>query len=156
MIGKSQRKTDFRKMLKSKKPNMLINITGLRFDVEVNSEVYSEEDCDRLSEIINHMAKDIWIDRTYVNYSGNRFKDSFIREDAWYDFIHLCVSSDFGRKNKKKHNAIMEAIIAISTAYILGIVKKFGYNLEDVNFELTEDSKFNVSYFVDNRKNWNY
>jgi hypothetical protein len=34
-------------------------------------------------ENLQHMAKEIWIDKTYVKFKGNKYKNTFLREDGW-------------------------------------------------------------------------
>ena len=53
-----------------------ITIEGLCVDFDVDPEVITEEQCCQIAKIIEQMSKSIWIDKTYVDFKGNHFKDA--------------------------------------------------------------------------------
>ena len=57
-----------------------IVIEDLDVDFDVDPEFITEEQCCHIAKILETMSRSISIDKTYVDFKGNHFKDSFIVE----------------------------------------------------------------------------
>ena len=70
-------------------PSLIIKIIGLKFDIDINEEVYDQEKRKEIRELVKELSKEIWIDKTYVDYKGTRWADAFMVEEKWYEFVDL-------------------------------------------------------------------
>ncbi len=157
MPRKSKRADIRDRLMKQDKPNLIIHITNLKCTVDVNPAVYSEEDMDRLYYIVSNMAKDIWLDKTYVNFKGNRWKDNFIVEDRWYELIKVILKSDFGKKaSKRTDTMITESLLVLSLTYLYQIAGKYGFDAEDIDISFDPKTKLKVEYIEDTQKDWRF
>lgn len=146
-----------RRYLKSDNPTLKLTIQNFKCDVEVNPEVYDEDDKKRLKNIINRMSKTIWLDKTYVCFKGNRWKDAFIVEDKWYEFIKLIIKTDFGRTGSiEDTDTITEAIAALVLGYLYGVASKYDFSIEDIEITPKKKVKFIAEYEEDKRTDWRF
>lgn len=147
-----------KKNLSDERPNLIINISGLKCHVEINDEIYSEKDKKDIEKIIKHMSKDIWIDKTYVSYKGSRWKNSlFTNEELWYDFCKMVIKTDLGKRGTKKDKElIVNSLVMIGISYLYLSVANFGYDTENINICPKESTKFKSMYEMDDRTSWNF
>ena len=133
-----------------------INIEGLCVDFDVDPEVITEEQCCQIANIIERMSKTIWIDKTYVDFAGNHFKDAFIVESEWYKLLEAIREQLTSKKiSTKKVNYIRGSLMTIALFYLYGILDKYGYDTRYINIYIDEScEKFHAKYFKDTRKNW--
>ena len=157
MPRKSKRSEIRERLMKQEKPNLIFHITNLKCTVDANPAVYSEEDIDRLYYIVSNMAKDIWLDKTYVNFKGNRWKDNFIVEERWYELIKVILKSNFGLKaSKRTDNMITESLLVLSLTYLYQIASKYGFDPEDIDISFDPKTKLKVEYIEDTQKDWRF
>jgi hypothetical protein len=104
-------------------------------------------------ENLQHMAKEIWIDKTYVKFKGNKYKNTFLREDGW----NLLLS--YVWKTNKKNN-IMDQIIlrkafeSMILAYMDHILNLFNYDPNLIEFQINPNSYINIRILKDIAKEW--
>jgi hypothetical protein len=145
------------KLLKSDKPTLIIHIIDLKCDVEVNPYNYSKEDAKHIEYIVKNLAQNIWIDKTYVNFKGNRWKDAFIYEDKWYDLIRTIIKTDFCRKASLMDKEIIGAsILVLALTYLNKMLEKYGYDPEDVDISFESNKKLNIEYLEDTQTDWRF
>ena len=148
-----------KKLTKSSKTKRNINLIYTlkcgKMSVEVNPLSYSEEDIQKIKDIVDTLSKEIVIDKTYVKFKGNHFKDAFIVEDKWYKFNNLVIDSDFGRKSGKMVNdVICETLMAIALTYLYDCISKYGYDESEIEIGFIPKYKFRAEYEEDTRTNW--
>ena len=133
-----------------------INIEGLCVDFDVDPEVITEEQCCQIAKIIEQMSKSIWIDKTYVDFKGNHFKDAFIVESEWYKLLEAIREQLTSKKiSNKKMNFIRGSLMMIALFYLYSILDKYGYDTKYINMYVDEScEKFHARYFKDNRTKW--
>jgi hypothetical protein len=155
---KTTTKTKRRKRLAiPEKPNLIINIKNLKCEVDADPEMHSEDDIERLQGIIDVMTRDIWIDRTYVAFKGNRWKDAFINEEMWYKYTKAILKSDFGTKGgSETREFVNDGTLIIALAYLYDIASKYGFCVEDIEFSLKKRSTYKTAYVIDERKDWRF
>ena len=148
---------DRKRLLAQERPNIVINISNLKCTIDVNPVEYSEEEAERLRTIIDTMSRDIWIDRTYVAFRGNRWKDAFINEDMWYRFTKSVIKTNFGtRGGGKTIEFVEEETLIIALTYLYGIAEKYGFSPEDIEIDVKKRSTYKTSYIEDTRKDWRF
>jgi len=148
---------DRKRLLASEKPNIVINISNLKCTVDANPGEYSDEERDRIQEIVDTMSRDIWIDRTYVAFRGNRWKDAFINEDMWYKFTKAVIRTDFGTKGGgETREFVDEGTLIIALTYLYDVVMKYGYSPEDIEISVKKRSTYRTAYAEDERNDWRF
>lgn len=139
------------------KPNLIINIINLKCKINVNEDIYTNEDKIKIEKIVNSLSKNIWIDRTYVDFKRNRWKDSFIVENKWYELCKLIIKTKSGKNGTKKDNEeISNCLLLLSLTYLYSIIEKYGYDPENIDIYFTKRTKFKCMYELDERTSWNF
>lgn len=140
---------------KSKQINLIYTIHCGKMNVEVNPLAYSQDDIEKIKYLVDGLSKNILIDKTYVKFKGNHFKDAFLVEDKWYEFNKLIIDTDFGRKSGKKINdMIRETLMAIALTYLYDCISKYDYDPSEIEISYIPKYRFRVEYEEDRRKNW--
>ena len=146
-----------KRLLSMKRPNIIINIGNLKCVVDADPCEYSEADVEKMQRIVDAMSRDIWIDRTYVAFNGNRWKDAFINEDMWYKFTRAVVKTDCGTKGGGKTLEFVEGgMLIIALTYLYDILMKYGYSPEGVEIRVKKRSTYKTSYVEDTRNDWRF
>jgi hypothetical protein len=144
-----------KKTKKYKENNLIITISNLKFAITIDKFIYSKEEINKIKYIIQALSKNIWIDKTYVRYKGSRWKDAFIQEKSWYKLCNLIIDTDFGQKcSFYEDRFITESLIVVSITYLYSILCKYGYDVQYIILDVKDNSKFKVTYEMDNRKRW--
>lgn len=133
-----------------------INIEDLDVDFDVDPDFITEDQCCHITKIIETMSKSIWIDKTYVDFKGNHFKDAFIVESEWYKLLEAIRDHLSNKKiSKRKINYIRGSLITIALFYLYSILDKYGYDPNYINIYIDKSCKnFHAKYFKDTRTNW--
>ena len=152
---RSNTKREFNRMLKNDKPNLIINLLGIKFDISVDDGVYSDDEFSKLTNIIDGLSKSIWIDRTYVQFRGNRFKDAFIKEDGWYQLNKRLTMECLG-KGDGTEDETAEALLTLAMCYLYDMLSKYGYDTETISLEFGKNMKFESMIYIDNRTSWRF
>lgn len=148
-------------ILSMDKPSLNITMKNIKFSVDADEEIYSKDEVKHIQSIVDGMSKEIHIDKTYVNFEGNRWKDAFIVEDKWYELVKLIVGSNFGKTKYDKYSKseadeiISSSMMALSITYMYGVLDNLGYDVESI--ELTPlKCKFFSEYEYDDRTDWRF
>lgn len=135
--------------------NIEICVSNLKFLVDVNPDMYSETEHNEIWDIVDHMSKEIWIDKTYVVFKGSIWKDAYIDEKRWYELIEMIKPQLFGKKiTQKNKDTITIAILAIVINYMYNILEKYGYSIDDIDICVSKGSDMRVAYYNDTRTTW--
>ena len=62
----------------------------------VNSDVYNDNDLKTALDQLDVIAREIWIDKTYVDFEGTKFKKTFLLEGGWNELRDLVKATDYG------------------------------------------------------------
>lgn len=152
--------------LKLPKPNLILKISNLHFDVSAcDDEEYqlSQDELKHITNIVNHLSKNIFIDKTYVKFEGNRWKDAYIVEDKWYELIKIIVGSNLGRNKYGKISAkecsgvILESVILLSIEYMYRTLANMGFDTDLFVIDIKQHKhNFGVEYEFDSRDDWRF
>jgi hypothetical protein len=146
-----------KKQSKPHKNNLIIQVSNLKFDVNISNFIYSPDEIKDIRRIVRKMSRNIWLDRTYVHFRKTRWRDAYIKEKSWDTLCDLIVHTDFGENGSfYEDRAIMEAIIVLSLTYMYSILCKYGYDVQYIELNVKEDSKFKISYELDERTSWDF
>ena len=104
-------------------------------------------------ENLQYMAKEIWIDKTYVKFKGNKYKNTFLNENGW----NLLLS--YVQKANKKNNIIDQIILrktfeSIILAYMDHILNLLNYDPYLIDFRIKPSSYIKIQILKDVAKEW--
>ncbi len=152
-----------RKSKRQKKPkfeytdNLLFIIRHAVLDVEVNPDVYNDDDKTQIHMIANEMANNIYVDKSYVQFKGNKHEDTFMLEEGWKQFCKLAIDTNFNKNwTIQKDRLLFETYQVLIVAYIEEILKKYGYDCEHIQLEVAEGSSFEVEVYFDHVQDWKH
>lgn len=137
---------EVKKLLKTEKPRIVLCFNNVKCNTRTNPDIYSDEEDKRFKEIIDHMSKEIYFDRSYVRYKGNKSKSAFLLEDEWYSLLKYIMKTSIGQKVDKKTEKVaglMYQIIVMT--YLFQVATMYGYNLDDIEITF-KDTKWKISY----------
>ncbi len=136
--------------------NLNITLKGMRISIEVDSDFYDDDEYVKIREIVKRMSRNIWIDRTYVCFKGNRFTDAFINEKEWKKLIKLIIDSDYGKNvTEEEEDKLAKSFVTIGICYLYSILISFGYDVSHIELEPSSLS-FTASYEDDYRTSWDF
>lgn len=112
-------------------------------DVECNPDIYDDVQILKIKQIVRELSKEIVIDKTYVKYEGTKFEKTFITKHGWKDFCKILIDTRWGNKCTKYQNqVILEAYKMFIKCYIAQCLIDFGYDIDAITLDLTENSRF--------------
>jgi hypothetical protein len=83
--------------------------------------------------IANEMANNIYVDKSYVQFKGNKHEDTFMLEEGWKQFCKLAIDTNFNKNwTIQKDRLLFETYQVLIVAYIEEILKKYGYDCEHI------------------------
>ena len=124
-------------------------------DFDLNPDVYGEQDAKKISEMLNVLTREIWIDKTYVDFKGTKFKKTFMYEDGWNALHELILDTDYGKKcTKYQRETIDGAYRKILIEYIRMVFNDMGWDTENLAFYIDDKTSFNVEYYPDVAEEW--
>lgn len=136
--------------------DLIITFKEVCLDVSTD-DTYSEEDVARIKEILDTAVKNVYIDRSYVSFEGNKHQDTYILEKGWIDLCKTIIESNFCRLlNKAERELMNEAFRMLIVGYAYTVLSKFGYETEGMAFNFIEDSSFIAEYEYDRIQEWKY
>lgn len=151
---------DFNKIIKADHRSILIEIKNLECYVDCNPDVFTEYDVIQINKIVDGMSKNIFIDKTYVVFKGNRWKDAFIIEEKWEELIDILIEFKTMKKYNKYYPSykkfINSAFFTFTIVYLSGILDKYGYDPEELNIKFNQECDYSFEVKPDFRTNWNY
>lgn len=137
-------------------PSLIIKIIGLKFDIDINEEVYDQEKRKEIRELVKELSKEIWIDKTYVDYKGTRWADAFMVEEKWYEFVDLIWKTGFGRyADEEQLYEISQCLMIMASTYMYIELKSYGYDLDNIDLNVRPND-FRSKYTIDERTSWDF
>ena len=124
-------------------------------DFDMNPDVYGEQDVKKIAETLDALTEEIWIDKTYVDFKGTKFKKTFMSEDGWNALRELVLDTDYGKKcTKYQREAIDDAYREMLTEYIRMTFSDMGWDIENLAFFVDDKIPFKVEYYPDVAEEW--
>ena len=100
-------------------------------------------------------SKHIYIDKTYVDFEGTKYKKTFLREDGWKELCDLVFKTKFGNKCKKDDNdRMLEAYSSIIVCYLYQALSDLGFDVKNIHLEIADQSRFMVEFHKDVCEEW--
>lgn len=130
-------------------------------EIDYNEEMYDLHEYDKIASLINHMAKEITIDKSYVEFLENKHEKVFIKEEGWNDLCKLVVKSKIHKKAKGKElekiNQQLQIIYVLMIEnYLYMILDEFDYDIENIHLQVKPSSYFMTNIEIDNIHAWKY
>lgn len=131
--------------------NLRFEIHYADIDVEVDHEMYSDEEFEKIKNIVSICSKHICIDKTYVDLEDSPYEKVFLTEKGWKHMCKLMAKTDFGKKCTKKQNEeLLENYSLMSLCYMYLVLEDYGYDCAGIYLEHKNQSKFMVQILEDN------
>lgn len=73
-----------------------------------DSGTFTEEAAAKLEETIKYAAKEICIDKTYVNFVDTKYEKTFISENGWKELCRILDLTGFGQNVDKELNDMIQ------------------------------------------------
>lgn len=137
-------------------PNIILFISNVKCETSTDPEVYTDEENEDFRIIINHMSKDIWLDKSYVMYKGNKNKTPFITENMWTAVLKHTMRTSIGLKvDKDLEKKASFALQIIVLSYLYHIATRYGYDLDKISISFKK-VKWLVKYTLADRVSFNF
>lgn len=160
MKGESIRKKRAIKTItapKAKKWNgeIVYAFKDVRVNFDLNPNVYDEKDVKKVEDALEILSKEIWIDKTYVDFEGTKFEKTFMYESGWNALRELVLDTDYGRKCTKYQREIIDgAYKEMLVEYIRMVFDEMGWDTENMAFLIDDKKPFKVEYYPDTAREW--
>jgi hypothetical protein len=127
----------------------------VRIDFDMNPDVYGENDAEKISKTLTVVSKEIWIDKTYVDFKGTKFKKTFLLEDGWNSLRELVLDTDYGKRCTKYQRNIIDGVYReMIVEYIRMVFDDMGWDVENLAFSVDDKIPFKVEYYPDVAEEW--
>ena len=124
-------------------------------DFDMNPSVYGEKDAKKIAEILDSLTKEIWIDKTYVDFKGTKFEKTFMYEEGWDALRELVLDTDYGKRcTKYQRETIDGAYREMLIEYIRMVFDDMGWDVENLAFSIDDKTPFKVEYYPDVAEEW--
>lgn len=124
-------------------------------DFDMNPNVYGEKDAKKIMEILDSLTKEIWIDKTYVDFKGTKFEKTFMYKEGWDALRELVLDTDYGKRcTKYQRETIDGAYKEMLIEYIRMVFDDIGWNVENLAFFIDDKTPFKVEYYPDVAEEW--
>ena len=120
---------------------------GMKFDVEFEDEVFTEDEKAEIKAHVEAMSKKIFIDKSYVEYNGNTRKDVFMLETGWNALKDLLIDSKYGQHlNSMPHapEVVIDAFATMGRCYMYECIAKITDKTQSINISLSPKCTFDV------------
>lgn len=134
---------------------LLVVFRNVDVNIIVDSDMYDEEESDKIVKIVEIASKNIYIDKSYVAYEGTKYEKTFFKEAGWNEFKKLLEKTGFGKKCTVRDKIEIGAVYAIMIqCYLYQFLEDFGYDSSGICIELEEGTKYNVEVYKDETTGW--
>lgn len=122
---------------------------GMKFNVEFDddNDMFTEDEKNSIRALIEAMSSKIFIDKSYVEYSGNTRKDVFMLESGWNALKDLLVDSKYGQHlNSMPHapEVVIDAFATMGRCYMYECLAKVTDKTQSINISLDPKCVFDV------------
>lgn len=136
--------------------DIVFEFKNAEFFVTVDPDMYNDIDLAEIEYIVNHMSKDIWIDKSYVDFPENKHKDVFLGLDGWENVCKLVRRTKYGKLSPKLADGILfEAFQLMMTAYMYDILEKFDYDISGINLDVLNKG-IETYFYKDGIQEWKH
>lgn len=141
-----QRKNESKTSQKQKYVELEYIMLDVKFDVEFDPEFFDEKEQEELKQYINIMSKRIYIDKSYVEFKGNKRKSTFMLEEGWDALKHDVVVTNFCKRPmpSTENAALVDAFSTIARCYIYECLALKTEHFAHINCTINENQQFNI------------
>ena len=125
-------------------------------DFKLNITFFNENDDfdeNKVKKFLKLISKEIWIDKTYVDFEGTKYKNVFLKEDGWNQLSEF-VWKPINKKNKINHIVLRNAFESMIIAYMEHISFLLGYDPSQIEFQVDPNSNIKLRLLKDTAKEW--
>lgn len=125
--------------------------------VVTNPDIYNDEDSSKIDEIVQHMSRSIWIDKSYVDFPENKHQDTFLELDGWNKLCSLIKKTKYGKESAGiADDIIVQSLKLMVIAYMYSVLESFGYDIEGIAIDFMHNYRLDVKYYIDTVQEWKY
>lgn len=100
------------------------------------------------------MASEIWIDKTYVNFEGTKYKSAFLKEEGWNELLRFVWKAKRGRGGIAAKAILRQAFEQMIEGYMEHVAGLLGYDESKIQFTVDPDSEIKVWLVKDTAAEW--
>lgn len=127
----------------------------VKVECSLNPAVYGPDDREKALGILKQISKEVWIDKTYVDFKGTRFEKTFLTEAGWNALRELVEDTGYGRRCSPEQKKLLDDTFrAMLPGYFEMMFDDIGWNSDDMAFEIPEGTEFTVEYYPDTAEEW--
>jgi len=153
--SEKRRKPARRKTANAWKGEIVYVFRHVCVDCSLNPDVYGEDEKQKALLILRELTKEIWIDKTYVEFKGTKFEKTFLLEEGWNALRDLVVDTDFGQKCTKRQRGMMDRTFrSMLPGYFEMMFADLGWDVDNMDFEIADDTPLDVEYMKDTAEEW--
>ena len=129
-------------------------ITGMKFDVEFEDDVFTDEEKKDLLSYIESMSREIAIDKTYVECNENKRASTFMIESGWNALRDTLIDSEYCRYlHPSGHSTIVDAFVTMARCYMYECVALKTENISSISIQARLEP-FDVIVCKDTSNDW--
>ena len=118
---------------------------GMKFNVEFLAGVFTDEEENDIRDFIDKMSKTICIDKTYVECSQNKRKNTFMLESGWNSLKDFIIDSRYCKyMHNQSEEIIVDAFATMGRCYMYECLALKTDKFSNVNITVQNDSEFEV------------
>lgn len=107
----------------------------------------------KAAQELEDMAREIWIDKTYVNFEGTKYKNVFLKEEGWNELMSFIWKTKRAR-SETDHLVLRKAFESMIVAYMEHVAYLLGYEPGQIEFWVHPDSNIEMRMYKDVAKEW--
>ena len=116
-----------------------------------------EEEQEEIKNAVKHLSREMWIDKSYVEFKENKHEDTFMLEDGWNELCALVIQTKCGQNATKQQNAMMqESFNLMILCYAYLFLENLGYDTDDIVLEIAPNGKYMIEYEEDTIQEWKH
>ena len=130
-------------------------LLNVQFDVSFDEDVFDESERNEIIDFVNSLSHEIPVDKTYVDFKGTNFKDTFLTEEGWNALCDTILDSSFCKYiHPRNHETIVDAFVTIARCYIYQcLLSRYG-NVEHIIAMVRPNTSFDVVICKDCSNEW--
>ena len=137
--------------------NLNLSFKFAKIQTSCNPQVFDDEQCKKIINIVDIISKSITIDYTFVNHKNTKYEKTFITEEGWNQLCEVLNQTNGGIScSKEDYATIDEAYKLIMIQYAYQTLEDLGYDIANICLEMSNDSKYTIEVrslsFTDNYK----
>lgn len=124
-------------------------------DVSCDPEMYNENDQKKIQQIVRQLCKEIWIDKTYVDFEENKHEKIFMLEKGWNKLCKL-VTATYDQKSltRAQNDELLEAYKLMIICYLNMCLTDLGYDISGICIQMQEGCRFMSEVQLDTMQAW--